>query len=67
MREVDAAVIGVGALALRTKDVEVVAADAAQEFRPARVDLVALRSGEAADEVGDRAFLRTEFVDWAER
>ena len=50
VREVDAAVVGVGLFALRMEDVEVVAGDAAQHLRPARLDLAAMAIGEVADE-----------------
>ena len=58
--EVDAAVAGVGPLALRMEDVEVVAGHAAHHLRPVRLDLAALGVGQAPHEVGDRALLRAE-------
>ena len=54
VREVDAAVVGVGLLALRMEDVEVVAGDAAQHLRPARLDLAAVPEREVAHEGADR-------------
>ncbi len=55
VRQVDAAVVGVGPLALRVEDVEVVAGDAAQHLRPALADLARVARGELAHEAGDGA------------
>ena len=53
VREVDAAVGGVGPLALVVEDVEVVAGDAAQHLGPARLDLGAVLLRQVAHEGGD--------------
>ena len=55
VRQVDAAVVGVGPLAAGMEDVEVVAADAAHHPGPARLDLVAVCIGQAMDELGNLA------------
>src|SRR5258706_13513851 len=66
MGQVDAAVGRVWPLALRVKDVEVVAGDAAHHLRPACLDLVALLVCKTMHEVGDLALSGAQTRDGAE-